>query len=113
MIEQAIHDRKTNINSLPQNIVETFNLLQKKYSLQEIAKLRKLNEAVISMQIETIIEYSPETDISSIIEKEKLEMVKKIYIEGKRGLKEIKEALPKDFSYPHDKDCFGKDFTSD
>jgi ATP-dependent DNA helicase RecQ len=94
------NDRKTKINSLPQNIVETFNLLQKKYSLQEIAKLRKLNEAVISMQIETIIEYSPETDISSIIEKEKLEMVKKIYIEGKRGLKEIKEALPKDFSYP-------------
>ncbi len=91
---------KTVVKHIPQNILETYNLLQKKYSLQEIAKLRKLNEAVISMQIETIIEFIPQTDISSIIINEKLNLVKQRFDEGKKGLKELKESLPKDFSYP-------------
>jgi ATP-dependent DNA helicase RecQ len=86
--------------NIPQNILETYNLLQKKYSLQEIAKLRKLNEAVISMQIETIIGYLPDIDISSIISKDKLDLISNKFKKGKKGLKELKEALPKDFSYP-------------
>jgi ATP-dependent DNA helicase RecQ len=85
---------------IPQNILETYNLLQKKYSLQEIAKLRKLNEAVISMQIETIIGYLPDTDISSIISKDKMNLISDNFKKGKKGLKELKDALPKDFSYP-------------
>ncbi len=85
---------------IPHNILETYNLLQKKYSLQEIAKLRKLNEAVISMQIETIIGYLPETDISSIISKDKMDLINDNFKKGKKGLRELKEALPKDFSYP-------------
>ena len=85
---------------IPQNILETYNLLQKKYSLQEIAKLRKLNEAVISMQIETIIGYLPDTDISSIISKDKMDLISDKFKKGKKGLKELKEVLPKDFSYP-------------
>ena len=86
--------------TIPQNILETYNLLQKKYSLQEIAKLRKLNEAVISMQIETIIEYLPETDISSIISKDRMDLISDNFKKGKKGLKELKDALPKDLSYP-------------
>ena len=85
---------------IPQNILETYNLLQKKYSLQEIAKLRKLNEAVISMQVETIIGYLPDTDISPIISKDQMDLISHKFKEGKKGLKELKEALPKDFSYP-------------
>ena len=91
---------ETVVKQIPQNILETYNLLQKKYSLQEIAKLRKLNEAVISMQIETIIEYMPQTDISSIITNEKFNLVKQKFDEGKKGLKELKESLSKDFSFP-------------
>ena len=86
--------------AIPTNIIETYNLIQKKYSLQEIARLRKLNEAVISMQIETILGYQPDTDISSIITKDKLDLVKDRYNKGITGLKELKESLPKDFSYP-------------
>ncbi|MDP2363502.1 MAG: helicase-related protein, partial [Ignavibacteria bacterium] len=66
--------KETAVKTIPQNILETYNLLQKKYSLQEIAKLRKLNEAVISMQIETIIGYLPEVDISSILSKDKMDL---------------------------------------
>ena len=87
-------------NTIPQNILETYNLLQKKYSLQEIAKLRKLNEAVISMQIETILGYLPDTDISSVITTEKLDLIYENFKNGRTGLKELKEVLPKDFSYP-------------
>jgi ATP-dependent DNA helicase RecQ len=86
--------------ALPPNIIETYNLLQKKYSLEEIAKLRKLTEAVISMQIETILSYKNDIDISSILSDKKLEMVVEKYKTGKTGLKELKESLPKDFSYP-------------
>jgi uncharacterized protein YpbB len=85
---------------IPQNILETYNLLQKKYSLQEISKLRKLNEAVISMQIETILGYLPETDISAIISKERMQLILENFKKGIKGLKELKEMLPKDFTYP-------------
>ena len=85
---------------IPTNIIETYNLLKKKYSLQEISKLRKLNEAVISMQIETILSYVPETEIDSIIDIKKLNLVNDKYKNGITGLKELKDSLPKDFSYP-------------
>lgn len=85
---------------IPTNVIETYNLLKKKYSLQEISKLRKLNEAVISMQIETILSYKNDIDISSIISKTELELVRMRYTEGITGLKELKESLPKDLTYP-------------
>jgi uncharacterized protein YpbB len=92
--------QKNKLDLIPPNIVETYNLLQKKYTLQEIAKLRKLNEAVISMQIETILSYSPDLDISSILNKENLDLINDKYKNGITGLKELKESLPKDFSFP-------------
>lgn len=84
---------------IPKNIVETYKLLQKKYSLDEIAGLRKLTDSVISMQIETILKYLPETDISSIIPDEKLELVRVKYKEGKTGLKELRDSLSGAYSY--------------
>jgi uncharacterized protein YpbB len=95
-----VSKKATASNIIPQNILETYNLLQKKYSLQEIAKLRKLNEAVISMQIETILGYLPETDISSIISIDKMKLISEKFRKGIKGLKELKEILPNDFSYP-------------
>jgi ATP-dependent DNA helicase RecQ len=92
--------QKNKLDLIPPNIIETYNLLQKKYTLQEIAKLRKLNEAVISMQIETILSYSPDLDISSILNKENLDLINDKYKNGITGLKELKESLPKDFSFP-------------
>jgi len=84
---------------IPKNIIETYKLLQKKYSLDEIAGLRKLTDSVISMQIETILKYLPETDISSIIPDEKLELVRVKYKEGKTGLKELRDSLSGAYSY--------------
>ena len=93
-------DKSKHENILPSNILETYMLLKKKYSLAEISKLRELTEAVISMQIETIIDYLPDTDISSIINKEKLALIKKEFEKGNTSLKDLKDKLPKDFTYP-------------
>ncbi|MBT8379866.1 MAG: RecQ family ATP-dependent DNA helicase [Ignavibacteria bacterium] len=95
-------DENTVINksSLPQNIIHTQKLLKKKYTLKEIAQALKLSEAVVSMQIETIIEYNPVTDVSNLFGEE---TYNQIMVEVKRGyenLKELKEKLPPKITYP-------------
>lgn len=88
------------LKELPQNIIETQNLLKKKYTLKEIAETRKLSEAVISMQIESIIEFDPETDISSLIKKDVLQKIIEEVSIGFNDLKDLKERLPSKISYP-------------
>jgi len=98
--ETSTGKKNNNVSLLPSNIIDTYNLLLKKYSLQEIAKLRKLNEAVISMQIETILGYLPDTDVSSILTKEELGLITEKYNKGIIRLKELKKCLPNDYTYP-------------
>jgi ATP-dependent DNA helicase RecQ len=86
-------------NTLPKNIYKTYELLLRKYSLQSISELRKLSEAVISMQIETILEYKPETDIGFLFEDEIFEMIKKQVETGYGNLKDLKEKLPTSVPY--------------
>jgi ATP-dependent DNA helicase RecQ len=86
--------------ALPQNIVETKKLIQKKYTLKEIAETRKLSEAVISMQVETIVEFEPHIDISSLIKKETLQTILEETEKGFENLKELKERLPSRINYP-------------
>jgi len=85
---------------LPQNIIETKKLLQKKYTLKEIAETRKLSEAVISMQIETIIEFEPNIDISSLINKDTFQKILAEAEKGFENLNELKERLPSKTTYP-------------
>jgi len=87
---------KTNI---PQNIKETFNLLSKKYTLKEITKLRKLSEPVISMQIESILEYYPDIEIDFLFAPESYDRINKEIKKGYSSLKELKERLPSNISY--------------
>jgi ATP-dependent DNA helicase RecQ len=98
--ELILNKVNKNTKELPHNIIETKKLLQKKYTLKEIAETRKLSEAVISMQIESIIEYEPETDISSLIKKDVLQKILEEVSAGFENLKELKERLPSKLSYP-------------
>jgi hypothetical protein len=52
------------------------------------------------MQIESIIDYEPDTDISSIIKNDILQLIKNEYAEGFENLKDLKERLPANISYP-------------
>jgi ATP-dependent DNA helicase RecQ len=86
--------------SIPGNIQETLKLLAKGYSLKDIASLRKLSEAVISMQIETILEYEPGTDVSSLYNNKMFEVILNEIDKGYTDLKDLKQRLPDDISYP-------------
>ena len=103
VIKEHLNEKKKeteNRSIIPSNIYETNKLVKKGYSLSDIASLRKLTESVLSMQIETIIEYYPQTDISNLLSKE---MIDKIISEIKQGyvdLKELKGRLPENIGYP-------------
>jgi ATP-dependent DNA helicase RecQ len=86
-------------SSLPKNIKETYNLLSKKYSLKDIAALQRLSEAVVSMQIETILEYFPETEIVSLAGEEIYQIIKEKIDNGITDLKGLKESLPGDIPF--------------
>ena len=92
-------EQLTQSRELPKNIKATYDLLLKKYDLKEIAQLRKLSEAVISMQIETIVEYYPDCDIEYLFGKDKLNLIRKELEKGYSTLKELKERLPGDVTY--------------
>ena len=51
------------------------------------------------MQIETIIEYKPETDIAFLFEDEVFELIKKQVEIGYNNLKDLKEKLPSPVPY--------------
>jgi ATP-dependent DNA helicase RecQ len=84
---------------IPPNIKETYNLLSKKYTLKEISQLRKLSEAIISMQIETILEYYPDTEIDFLFDTKSDNRIKEEIKKGYSSLKELKERLPSNISY--------------
>lgn len=86
-------------HEMPPNIVETFKLLTKGHTLQEIASLRKLDEAVISMQIETILQYSPETDIKHLFNAADLYRINDEIAKGYKDLKELKNRLEEKISF--------------
>ena len=112
VISTIINFKRTDINDilkgkkvekkteeLPENLTAIDNLLSKKQSLSEIANSVKLPESVVSMQIESLLAYKPETDISPVISKEKMASVKKLVESGISDLKEIKEKLSSEISY--------------
>ena len=84
---------------LPQNIRETYNLLQKKYTLKEIAQLRKVSEPVISMQIETILEYDNKCDVEFLFSQGSYKLITDEIGKGFSSLKELKERLPASITY--------------
>ena len=97
VVEENTKEEK---REMPQNIKETYNLLKEGYSLKDIASLRKLTEAVISMQIETIIEYTPGIEIKHLFAEGKLEEINKAISEGYSDLKELKEKIKDEVSFP-------------
>ena len=81
-------------NNLPSSIIDTYNLLIKNYNLEDIAALLKMHESIIAMQVETIIEFLPETDINNIVNNEELKKIYSFFDRGIIELKSVKEFLP-------------------
>lgn len=92
-------DDKTNSARVPQTVNETLTLMKKGYSLKEISETRKLTEAIISMQIESVLEYYPETEISRYVNNEDFKLIQQVREEGVLDLKGLKQQLPERISY--------------
>lgn len=85
---------------IPRELSRTYDLLKEKYPLKDIASLRKLTETVISMQIETILEMFPETDISYLFSAQDYSMLCVEISKGFTDLKELKSRLPERIGFP-------------
>lgn len=93
-LKQTLKDKK-----LPESMIKIHELVQKKYSLKDISSLTRLPESVISVQIETLIEMKPETEIDFLFEKDEMKQILTKIREGLSGLKELKSSLPASISY--------------
>ena len=96
---ESIIKKDVKQKKIPESIQQVYELLNKKYSLEDIASLTKLPEAVVSLQLETILEYLPDTDISSLIKKHEIEIIEKEISKGITDLKELKQNLPGFINY--------------
>lgn len=94
--KSKIHRHK---NELPKHISQTYLLIEKGYSLIEIVNLLKLPESIVSIQIETIINYYPNLKIDSLMDKTEFELIIDKIRSGNDELKEIKKLLPHNITY--------------
>jgi hypothetical protein len=78
---------------------ELKGLVQKKYKLEEIASLTKTPEAVVSIQIESLIKFDDSIEIKALFSGNELKLINEKIDEGLSTLKELKEALPSSISY--------------
>ena len=90
---------KQDIN-LPPSANETLRLMKEGYSLEAISKIRKLSETVISMHIESILELNHEFEINRLLKEDIINTINHELKKGFKNLKEIKERLPKEITYP-------------
>ena len=89
-----------NIGNIPVNIMETYSLLKKGYQLREMAQLRKVSESIISMQIETILEFDPDINIQHLFNSNELRKITAEIEKGYDNLKDLKQRLDDRISYP-------------
>ncbi len=92
--------KKDSPRNLPANIKETYQLLKKGYILKDIAQLRKTSEAIISMQIESIIEYEPDVDIEHLINSNEQKIIFREMEKGFDDLKDLRIRLNNSVDYP-------------
>lgn len=108
VIEAVLINEKAHINNennhstkkIPSSIAETYKLIKKGYTLKDIASMQNLTEAVISMQVETILGFEPEVEIDNLIPAEMFDLVNEKIKKGIIDLKELKSNLPAEITYP-------------
>jgi len=103
---------KQAVKKIPTSIKETYELLRKGFSLKDIFSLRKLSEEVISMQIETILEYDPSLEIVNLFDVKLKEMIENEMAKGYSNLKELKSRLPSQATYAMIRICIAKNKTT-
>lgn len=97
------HKQNANVdtprNNLPRKSKLILELVEKKYSLEEIAELSKTSESLLAIQLEGLISLIPGFDISSLLSNEELELINMKIEGGITDLKELKNQLGNKISY--------------
>lgn len=91
---------KNSMKKIPSSIAETYNLIKQGYPLKDVASIRGITEAVISMQVESILEFEPMLEIENLIPAAIYERIIEEIKKGFVDLKELKSKLPSEISYP-------------
>ena len=93
-------EREENVKTkLPDNLLQTYELLSKGYTLDDIAKIQKLPVSLVSLQIESILEFEPEINYTTLFQEEELNRMEEIFKAGVNDIKEMKQNLPGSISY--------------
>jgi ATP-dependent DNA helicase RecQ len=100
------------VSDIPENLIPAYNLLLEGSSLSEISDRLKLQPPVISMQIETILQYKPNTSIDSLFDREKIKQISAVPQDGITDIKTIKRRLPDEISYPEIRIVLAKEVKS-
>lgn len=87
------------LTKIPPNLKETLELIENGMTLRAIAEIKNSDPAIISMQVESIIEYYPELDISSLIDPKTLDLINDEIMKGYIDLKDLKSRLPQNIEY--------------
>lgn len=103
---------KTKAVKIPTSIKETYELLKKGFSLKDISSLRKISEEVISMQIETILEYDHDVEIDNLFDVQLKELIIGEIKKDYSNLKELKSRLPSQVTYAMIRICLAKNKVS-
>ena len=85
---------------LPDNVAETYRLIKEGLTLPEISEIRRLSQPVVSMQVETIIEFDGRIDVSKIVSEEILKLVQGELSKGISDLKSLKKIVPANTGFP-------------
>jgi len=87
----------------PQNEIDSRfdikTLVSKKYTLEEISSLTRIPEAVVSIQIESLIKFDNSVDVKTLFKAGELKLINEKIDEGILTMKELKEVLPSSISY--------------
>ena len=92
--------KEKNVKSkLPDNLLQTYELIGKGYTLEDIAKIQKLPVSLVSLQIESILEFEPEINYTTLFNPEELEQMEEMLKTGVNDIKELKQNLPGSIGY--------------
>ena len=96
---QLVEDQKYHL-PLTTSAKKTYHLFKQNYSIQDIAKIRKLKSSTIEDHIVEIALNDPKFNIDLFVEKEtQQEILKAVHYVGRKRLKPIKDAMTQQVSY--------------
>ncbi|MEJ5350469.1 MAG: RecQ family ATP-dependent DNA helicase [Melioribacteraceae bacterium] len=97
--KNEINIHKIKEKNLPHTSYQILELIQKKYSLEDIASITKIPESILSVQIETLIEAIPDLEIDSLFNYDELKMIYEKIDEGIFDIKELRKCFNEKISY--------------